>query len=100
MPQKRSFSQWASRYLMNFSLFAISGILAYILFFTDTSVQTTYHYEQLAENLQREIKLENDSLAYYRQLNSRLASDPSAVEKEAREQYHMQRPHEDVYIIK
>lgn len=84
---------------MNFSLIAIVGVLAYILFFTDTSIQATYHYEHQAELLQNEIKLENDTLEYYRHLSHQLASDPGTVEKEAREQYHMQRPHEDVYIV-
>lgn len=97
---KRTFTQWCIRYLMNFSLITIVCILVYILFFTDTSVQTTYHYEQMAENLRQEIEQESDSLEYYRQLNQKLTSDPVTVEKEAREQYRMQRPHEDIYIIK
>jgi len=54
----------------------------------------------MAENLRQEIEQESDSLEYYRQLNQKLTSDPVTVEKEAREQYHMQRPHEDIYIIK
>lgn len=98
--RKRTFGQWCVRYLMNFSLIAIVCMLAYILFFTDTSIQTTYHYEQIAENLRQEIKTEKDSLEHYRQLNRRLASDPYTIEKEARENYHMQRPHEDVYVVK
>lgn len=84
---------------MNFSLIAIVGVLVYILFFTDTSIQTTYHYEHEAELLQQEINLENDSLEHYRHLSHQLAVDPETVEKEAREHYHMQRPHEDVYIV-
>ena len=84
---------------MNFSLMAIIGVLAYILFFTDTSIQTTYIYEREAEALSREIRIETDSLEYYINLNRRLASDPYTLEKTAREQYHMQRPHEDVYVV-
>lgn len=98
--QRRTFLQWSIRYLFNFSLISIVGVLVYILFFTDTSVQTTYLYEVQIDNLQREIKNENDSLEHYRQLNRRLASDLYTIEKEARENYHMQRPYEDVYIVK
>lgn len=101
-PRRRqpSFFQWCVRYLFNFSLISIVGILVYILFFTDTSVQTTYEYERQIDHLTQEIKNENDSLEHYRQLNHRLASDLYTIEKEARENYHMQRPYEDVYIIK
>ena len=95
----RTFAQWARRYLMNFSLIAIVGMLAYILFFTDTSIQQTYIYEHQAEQLSHEIRVETDSLEYYRNLNRRLASDPHTLEKPAREQYPMQRPHEDVFVI-
>ncbi|MCM1292019.1 MAG: septum formation initiator family protein [Bacteroides sp.] len=99
-PRRRTFMQWAHRYLFNFSLITIVAVLTYILFFTDTSVQTTYYYERQADDIQREIRLEQDSLQYYRDLNRQLASDPSTVEKEARQKYHMQRPHEDVYVIR
>lgn len=96
----RTFGQWAVCYLCNFSLIAIVGVLSYVLFFTDTSVQTTYHYEQEAESLKHQIAQERDSLEYYEQLNQKLASDRHTIEKEARENYHLRRPHEDVYIIK
>lgn len=96
----RTFSQWAQRYLCNFSLIAIVGVLIYVLFFTDTSVQATYHYEKEVESLQKRIAKERDSLEYYRDLNQKLASDRYTIEKEARENYHLRRPHEDVYIIK
>lgn len=98
-PVRRTFSRWARRYLMNLSLLVIVAVLAYILFFTDTSIQTTYVYERQAELLNREIRIEQDSLNYYRELNQRLASDPYTLEKTAREQYHMQRAHEDVFVV-
>lgn len=95
----RTFAQWAQRYLMNFTLWGVAGILVFLLFFTDTSVQATYHYERQVEQLQQELKNENDSLNYYRSLNRRLATDPNTLEQLARERYHMQRQNEDVYII-
>jgi hypothetical protein len=38
-------------------------------------------------------------MRYYRDLNSRLSSDPTTLERIVREQYHMQRADEDVYIF-
>lgn len=98
-PANSKFAQWCRRYV-SFSLVAVAGILVYILFFTDNSVQTTYGYEQEIEQLKAEIKIEEDSLNYYRHLNSSLASDPVTIEQVARENYHMQRENEDIYIIK
>ena len=36
---------------------------------------------------------------YYRSLNQRLDTDPQTLERIVREQYHMQRPNEDVYVF-
>ena len=49
--------------------------------------------------MQDEIKENNDTLVLYVRLNERLASDPATLERIVREQYHMQRVNEDVYII-
>lgn len=99
-PRNITFTQWCRRYLCNFSLIAIASVLIYILFFTDTSIQATYRYEKEAARLQQAVKAEKDSLEYYKTLNDRLSSDPKTLEKLAREQYHMQRPHEDVFVVK
>lgn len=99
-PMKPTFAQWSRRYLLNLNLIAVVAVLVYILFFTENSIQATYHYEQEAAALQEAVKIEQDSLEYYRQLNTQLSSDPYALEQVARERYHMQRPHEDIFIIK
>lgn len=99
-PMKPTFSQWCSRYLMNLNLAAIVGVLIYILFFTENSIQATYHYEKEVAALQEAVAAEKDSLAYYQLLNTQLTSDPYALEQVARERYHMQRPHEDIFIIR
>ena len=99
-PRKTTFIKWCARYLMNLNLYIIVGILIYILFFTQNSVQETYQYEQQIAVLQERLKHEKDSLEYYRTLNHRLTGDPYILERQAREHYYMQRPNEDVFIIK
>ena len=38
-------------------------------------------------------------MQYYHRLNASLSTDPRELERIVREQYHMQRPNEDVYIF-
>lgn len=99
-PRKITFLQWCRRYLCNFSLIAIVAVLIYILFFTDTSIQDTYRYDKEVARLQHALKAEQDTLDHYRSLNRKLASDPYTLEQLARERYHMQRPHEDVFVVR
>ncbi len=99
-PRRTTFTKWCARYLMNINLIVIVGILIYILFFTENSVQETYHYEQEIARLREQLKQEKDSLEFYRTLNQRLSGDPYILEQQAREHYYMQRPNEDVFIIK
>ena len=99
-PRKISFTKWCARYLMNINLLVIVGVLIYILFFTQNSVQETYNYEQQIIALKEKLQQEKDSLQYYKTLNHRLTGDPYILEQQAREHYYMQRPNEDVFIIK
>lgn len=96
--KSRSFLNWCRRYL-SVNAVAIAGVLVFILFFNDNSVMNHYAYEKRIEELKAQIKENNDTLMYYRALNSRLDTDPETMERIVREQYHMQRPGEDVYII-
>ena len=45
------------------------------------------------------LAVQRDSLEYYRDLNRRLSTDPELMEQVVREQYNMNRPNEDVFII-
>lgn len=94
----RGFIAWCRRYI-SFSLIAIVGMLIYIMFFTDNSVPETYVYDREIERLRLEIQAANDTLQYYRSLNRNLTTDAGTMEMVVREQYHMQRPNEDVYVI-
>ncbi len=84
---------------MSFTFFAMVGVLAFVLFFNDNSVMSNYGHEKEIERLRAEIKANRDTFEYYRQLNRRLDTDPETMERIVREQYHMQRPNEDIYVI-
>ena len=51
------------------------------------------------DRLTEEIKENTDTMQYYRKLNAELSVNPEALERIVREQYHMQRPGEDVYVF-
>ena len=51
------------------------------------------------DSLRREIRMEQDSLEYYRRMNMLLSTDRGTMEQIVRERFHMQRRGEDVYII-
>lgn len=89
---------WCKRYLSPTLLLAV-GAVAFILFFNDNSVMRIYEHEKEIERLTAEIKENQDTLLYYQSLNDRLSTDPETMEKIVREQYHMQRAGEDVYIF-
>lgn len=80
----------------------IIGALVVLLLWLneDTSVERNMEYQARINELQREIKLNQDSAAYYRNRRHAIESGAADLEAVAREQFHMQRPTEDVYIIK
>ena len=79
----------------------IGSLLVALLYFNeDTSVKLTMEYQNKINELQRQIKMNEDSADYYRKRRHAIDSGQSDLEEVAREQFHMQRPSEDVYIIK
>lgn len=95
----RKFLEWCRRYI-GLSQVAIIGIVVYILFFTDSSIADTYRYEKEIDARKAMIKAETDTMNYYRRQLRNIVSDPLTMERVAREQYHMQRPGEDIYIVR
>ena len=98
MDGRGSFIAWCKRYI-SVSALVIAGALVYVLFFNDNSILNHYQYEGEIDNLKAEIKANRDSLEYYREMNSQLDTDREAMEQIVREQYHMQRPNEDIYLV-
>ena len=92
------FARWSRRYI-RLSFLLMVGILTYIMFFGDNSIIDYYRYQQEADRLRAQIIECNDSITYYENLNRLLRTDPETMERIVREQYHMQRQNEDIYIV-
>lgn len=90
--------RWTRRYITLPLIIAVAYIV-FVLFFNENSYFKSMEYQQEIDRLEAEIKVNNDSLIYYQQLNASLSSSPRELERIVREQYHMQRPNEDVYIV-
>lgn len=72
-----------------------------MLFFNeDTSIALNMEYDKTINELTKEIEQCRDSAAYYRSQREALIHGDDKLEHIAREKFHMQRPSEDVYILK
>ena len=89
---------WLRRYVTIPAVLAI-GFVVYIAFFGENSIAQRLKYEQSIDSISALLAAENDSLQYYRDLNNRLSTDPELMERVVREQYNMNRPNEDIFLI-
>ena len=79
----------------------VGGIVIALLFFNDDAIwRNNAEYEAEIQSLKQQIKASDDSAAYFRQQRERLLTGTEELEQLAREEYRMQKPTEDVYIIK
>ncbi len=65
----------------------------------DASFTQSMVYEKEIVRLKKEIKENKDSAAYYRSRRLAIERGDEELEFIAREQYHMKRPTEDVYLL-
>lgn len=65
----------------------------------DASFSQSMIYEKEIVRLKKEIKENEDSAAYYRSRRLAIERGDDALEFIAREQYHMKRPTEDVFLL-
>lgn len=93
-----SLKAWCRRYL-SLTLLAAVVIGALVLFFNENSLMRTMEQERRIDELQTRIQDATDTLEYYRALNRSLNTDRETMERIVREQHHMQRPDEDVYLF-
>lgn len=89
---------WSRRYITLPLIIAVAYIV-FVLFFNENSYFKSVEYQAEIDRLEAEIKENNDSMNYYRRLNASLTASSEALERIVREQYHMQRPNEDVYVF-
>lgn len=66
----------------------------------ETSVKLNMEYQNRINEFRQEIKLNEDSAAYYRARREAIEHGTVDLEHVAREQFHMQKPSEDVFLIK
>lgn len=83
------------------ALIFILGVVVLLLFFNeDTSYKLNMEYQSQINDLKKEIKQCEDSASIYRARREALLTGTEDLEHIAREEYHMQKASEDVYIIK
>ncbi len=79
----------------------IGSLTVMLLFFNDdTSISQNMEYERQINALSEEIAECLDSAAYYRRQREAITHGTARLEYMAREKFHMQRPSEDVFILK
>ena len=90
---------WLRRYIAIPTVVG-AGLIVYFVFFSEMSVTRRIAYQRVIDSLETCLRQQEDSLAYYRDLNRRLSTDPELMEQVVREQYNMKRDNEDVYVFK
>lgn len=89
---------WLRRYVkLPFVLFV--GYLVFVLFFNEYSIARSIELDHTIDSLKREIKIYQDTALKYIRLNEQLNKNPEEMERVVREQHHMNRVNEDVYIF-
>lgn len=79
----------------------IGGLIVVLLFLNEeTSVRLNVKYQKEINELERKIQLSKDSALYYRSRREAIESGSADLEHVAREQFHMLKPSEDLFIIK
>jgi cell division protein FtsB len=93
------FLSWCRRFLKIPTLL-VFGVIVYLTFFQENSAQKIFSYNKTIDSLNYEIKVNRDTMEYYRQLNQRMDNhDPTIIEQVVRERLNMNRPNEDVYVV-
>lgn len=91
-------TRWFRRYFSLITIGVIAAII-YMIFFSETSVLHKIEYQRIIDSLRYEVQVNRDSMLYYKELNSRLSTDPEIMEQVVRERHNMKRADEDVFIF-
>lgn len=96
----KNFANWCRRYISVTGVLVIAAVI-YMVFFQENSMARIYSYRQTIDSLNIQIKMQNDTMEYYRALNRELnANNPDAIERVVRENFNMCTADEDIYMIK
>lgn len=94
----KAFINWCRRYV-SLMFLAILAFVLYVLFFNENSYGRLHELNTQIKELRSEIKSNRDTMEYYLEKNRMLDTDPAEMERIVREQYHMQREGEEVYVV-
>lgn len=75
-------------------------VIAMLVLNEDASWEHNMEYQAQIKVLNEQIKTSRDSAAYFREQRERLLTGTEELEQLAREEYRMQKPTEDIYVIK
>ena len=82
-------------------LLSIATLVVMLLFFNeDVSISLNMQYDRQINELAEQISSCRDSAEYFKRQREAILHENSDLERIARENFHMQRPTEDVYILK
>lgn len=100
MKKTKKMSFWMRRRSHIAPLLIGSLVIALLFFNEDTSWKNNMKYQAQIKSLQEEIKACNDSAQWFRKRREQLLTGNEELEQIAREEYHMQKPTEDVYLLR
>lgn len=82
-------------------ILVIGSLMVMVLLFNDdTSISLSMEYDRQINELTEEIAECRDSAAYYRRQREAVVHGTDDLERLAREKFHMQKPTEDVFLLK
>lgn len=96
----KKFNFWIRR-RSHLAVIAIGTLVIALLFLNeDASWEHNMEYQEQIKELNEQIRICRDSAEYFRQQREKLLTGTEPLEQIAREEYHMQKPTEDIFIIK
>ena len=86
----RKIYNWCRRYV-SLMLILVILFVAYTLFLQENSIFKFVEYSNTIDSLKVEINTATDTMLYYKEMNSRLSTDPEVMERVVRENFNMVR---------
>ncbi|MBS1666860.1 MAG: septum formation initiator family protein [Bacteroidetes bacterium] len=88
-------------WMKNKYLLCVVGFVVWMLFFDERDLFSTYfRHPQELKKLQQSSKFYQDEISTTKAELEKLKSNPSTIEKYAREKYLMKRDNEDLFLIR
>lgn len=92
-PKKKLLPRWLS-----LPFLIVVAAVAVICFVREDNYMRSHDNDIEIARLKQEIKLNHDSVIYFNAKAAELQADREQIERIARQQYHMKRADEDIYI--